>query len=420
MAPSNTSFRNIDLFKNVSIKDWSDWRWQMKHAIRDIETLSKVIPVSEDEKAQLGQVLEHFKMAITPYYASVMDRAYKLCSVRLQAVPTIRELETVPECLDDPLHEDIDSTVPGITHRYPDRVLFLVTHVCAMYCRHCTRRRVVGDSDHHLSSEAISQGIEYIQRHREIRDVVVSGGDPLVLSDRRLESILTELRQIPHVEIIRIGSRTPVVMPQRITPSLVKMLRKFHPIYLNTHFNHYREITRESAKAVSRLCDAGISVGNQTVLLKDVNDCPRIMKKLMQELLKIRVRPYYIYQCDLSQGIAHFRTSIAKGIEIIENLVGNTSGMAVPTFVVDAPGGGGKIPVMPNYLVSQSDKRVVLRNFEGVLTTYTQPEDPYSECWCELCKRETYGTESGVGCMLSGKQLVLEPKGLKRNQRKQG
>lgn len=421
MKPHRTiSHRDIPLFQNVAESEWNDWKWQMAHAVRDIDTLSKIVDIDTSESVELEAVLRQFRMAITPYYAAIMDRAYKLCSVRLQAIPSIRELDVVKECLVDPLHEDVDSSVPGITHRYPDRVLFLVTHVCAMYCRHCTRRRVVGRSDRHLPNESIEQGLEYIRKHEEVRDVVVSGGDPLTLSDRRLEKILSALRGIDHVEIIRIGTRTPVVMPQRITEDLVSMLAKYHPIFVSTHFNHYAEITAESARACSLLASGGIPIGNQSVLLRDVNDCPRIMKKLVHELLKIRVRPYYIYQCDLSQGIAHFRTSIVKGIEIIENLVGNTSGLAVPTFVVDAPGGGGKIPVMPNYLVSHSDRRVVLRNYEGVLTTYTQPENPYSKCWCELCKAGQFGPNGGVGSLLSGQKLVLEPVGLRRKARTNG
>lgn len=411
-------YNHIPLFKNTTPQQWDDWKWQMGNAIRDIDTLSKIIELQPEEKENLRNVLIQFKMAITPYYAALMDRTYKLCSVRLQAVPSIKELDKVSECFDDPLHEDVDSVVPGLTHRYPDRVLFLVTNVCSMYCRHCTRRRVVGSDDHHLSKEKLDLGLDYIRKHTEVRDVLLSGGDPLILADDRLEYILSELRKIDHVEIIRIGSRIPVVMPQRITDSLLQMLRKYHPIFINTHFNHYSEITHEAKTVCERLADAGIPVGNQSVLLRDINDCPRIMKKLVHELLKIRVKPYYIYQCDLSQGIAHFRTSIVKGIEIIENLVGHTSGMAVPTFVVDAPGGGGKIPVMPSYLVSHSDKRIVLRNYEGVMTTYTQPENPYSECWCELCKSDQYGPEGGVAKLLDGRQLCIEPNDLERNTRK--
>ena len=410
--------KNVPLFKDVPDADWNDWRWQISHAVRDIDTLAKVVELSENEKANLNDCLQTFRMAITPYYAALMNRTYRLCSVRLQAVPSAMELTDGDSLLADPLHEEVDSPVPGLTHRYPDRVLFLVTNVCSMYCRHCTRRRMVGSEDRHLSRENIARGIQYIREHKEVRDVLLSGGDPLTLGENQLEPILKELRTIEHVEIIRIGTRTPVVLPQRITQPLVEMLRKYHPLYVNTHFNHYDEITAEAKLACGRLADAGIPLGNQSVLLRDVNDCPRIMKKLVQELLMIRVKPYYIYQCDLSKGIGHFRTSIAKGIEIIEALRGHTTGMAVPTFVVDAPGGGGKIPVMPNYIVSQSDKRVALRNYEGVVTSYTQPALPYSDCWCELCKADSFGPTDGVAKLLGGDQLCLEPQGLDRRQRK--
>ncbi len=411
-------WKNIPLFKNVTRKQWTDWRWQLQNVVRDVDTLARIIELDEDEKGRLNQCLQRFRMAITPYYAALMDRKYKLCSIRLQAVPNARELEKVAESLADPLGEEADSPVPGLTHRYPDRVLFLVTNVCSMYCRHCTRRRMVGSTDHHLSKENIKSGLRYIREHREVRDVLISGGDPCVLEDDQIEYVLRELRKIGHVEIIRIGTRVPVVLPYRITDSLVAMLRKYHPLYINTHFNHYGEITEDSKAACEKLADAGIPLGNQTVLLRDVNDCPRIIKKLVHELLMIRVKPYYLYQCDLAQGTAHFRTSIAKGVEIIENLRGHTTGMAVPTFAVDAPGGGGKIPVMPNYVVSTSDKRVVLRNYEGVITTYTQPEQPYSECWCELCKQGTYGPLDGVATLLLGQKLCLEPSGLKRKRRR--
>ena len=414
---SRVDYRRTPLFRDVKEEQWNDWRWQLRNAIRDVPTLGRVIELDDEARENLDRCLKRFRMAITPYYAALMDKTYALCSVRLQAVPSIKELEDSADDQDDPLHEDVDSPVPGLTHRYPDRVLFLITNVCSMYCRHCTRRRMVGFEDHHLSQEHFQAGLDYIRRHKEIRDVLLSGGDPLVLSDEKIEAVLRELRKIDHVEIIRIGSRTPVVLPQRITDSLVAMLRKYHPIYLNTHFNHYSEITHEAKEACGRLADAGIPLGNQSVLLRNVNDCPRIMKKLVQELLMIRVRPYYIYQCDPSRGIGHFRTSIAKGVEIIENLRGHTSGLAVPTFVVDAPGGGGKIPVMPNYTLSQSDKRVILRNYEGVITTYTQPENIYSDCWCELCKAAEFEPLDGVARLLLGKKVCLEPAGLKRTLR---
>ncbi len=412
------AYRDVPLFENISEEEWNNWKWQFRNGIRDINTLKKIIRIDDQEERDLEKVLQTFKMSITPYYACLMDREYKRGSVRLQGVPGIRELEYEADDRDDPLEEDVDSPVPGITHRYPDRVLFLVTGICSMYCRHCTRRRMVGSRDHHLGGGDLERAFHYIEEHKEVRDILVSGGDPLVLDDDRLESILARLRGIDHVEIIRIGSRTPVVLPQRITADLAAMLRKYHPIYLNTHFNHPGEITLESKEACERLADAGIPLGNQTVLLRDVNDCPYIMKKLVQELLMIRVKPYYIYQCDLSRGIAHFRTSITKGMEIIENLRGHTTGMAVPTFVVDAPGGGGKIPVMPNYILSQGDRRLVLRNYEGVITTYTQPENVFSDCGhCRICEDERYRPLDGVAKLLAGEKVYLEPAGLKRRLR---
>jgi lysine 2,3-aminomutase len=415
---ARVDYRDIPLFRDVPESDWRDWKWQFRNTIRDIETLKKIIRIDEREQQDLEKVLQTFKMSITPYYASLMDREYARGSVRLQGVPSIQELAYDPDDQEDPLHEDVDSPVPGITHRYPDRVLFLVTRICSMYCRHCTRRRLVGSQDDHLSRDHMEKAFQYIEEHEEIRDILLSGGDPLVLDDGPLEEILKRLREIEHVEIIRIGSRTPVVLPYRITDELVAMLRKFHPLYLNTHFNHPSEITQDSREACARLADAGIPLGNQTVLLRDVNDCPYIMKKLVHELLMIRVKPYYIYQCDLSRGIAHFRTSITKGMEIIENLRGHTTGMAVPTFVVDAPGGGGKIPVMPNYILSQGDRRLVLRNYEGVITTYTQPENVFSDCGhCHICDDERYKPLDGVAKLLAGEKLTLEPADLKRRKR---
>jgi lysine 2,3-aminomutase len=416
---STVDYRAVPLFADVSEEEWRDWRWQLRNVIRDVPTLAKIIDLTDEEKLKLNNVLERFSMAITPYYAALMDRQDRLCSVRLQAVPDVRELDTVREDLVDPLHEDVDASVPGLTHRYPDRVLFLVTNICSMNCRHCTRRRLVGFEDQHLSRSDIDRALEYIRQHKEVRDVLISGGDPLTMATKQLEYLLRNLREIEHIEIIRIGTRVPVVLPMRITDELVEMLRRYHPLYVNTHFNHYKEVTAEAKQACEKLADAGIPLGNQSVLLRDVNDCPRIMKKLVHELMMIRVKPYYIYQCDMSKGISHFRTAISKGMEIIENLRGHTTGMAVPTFVVDAPGGGGKIPVMPNYLLSQSDKRVILRNYEGVITSYSQPENIYSDCWCELCKANSYGPLDGVAKLLLGAKLVLEPHDLMRIARHQ-
>lgn len=412
-------YKEIPLYSNVSQEDWNDWRWQMRNNIKDVETLEKVIPMTEKEKADVREVLKIFRMAITPYYASIIDRENHGCSVRLQAVPTLPETYFDESDQEDPLHEDEDSPVPGLTHRYPDRVLLLVTHICSMNCRHCTRRRLVGEEDLSMNDEYIDAAVEYIRKTPVIRDVLISGGDPLVLSDEKLERIISKIRAIPHVEIIRIGTRTPVVMPMRITDKLCEMLKKYHPLYVNTHFNHPREITKETQEACRKLADAGIQLGNQSVLLRDVNDCPILMKKLVHKLLTIRVKPYYIYQCDLSRGISHFRTTVSKGIEIIENLRGHTSGMAVPTFVVDAPGGGGKIPVMPNYLITSNDKRVVLRNYEGVITTYDEPGGYREDCGkCRICYDEILLNAScGVARLLSGDEKTLEPKGLVRAAR---
>jgi len=289
----------------------------------------------------------------------------------------------------DPLSEDTDSPAPCITHRYPDRVLFLVSNVCAMYCRHCTRKRRVGDVDSIPSRAEILAGLDYIRENPAIRDVLLSGGDPFMLPDEYLDWVLTELDAIPHVEVVRIGTRVPVVLPYRVTEEFAQMLARHHPLWVNTHFNHPVEVTTSSKEALRRLADAGIPLGNQSVLLAGVNDCPRIMKALVQALVRNRVRPYYLYQCDLSEGISHFRTPVSKGIEIMESLIGHTSGFAVPRYVVDAPGGGGKIPVFPNYLLTWSVHKVVLRNYEGMICTYQEPAD-YDRIFCngncDACK----------------------------------
>lgn len=401
-------------FPDVTDAEWNDWKWQVRNRIETLDQLKKYINLTPEEEEGIRESLKTLRMAITPYYLSLIDPDNPDCPIRKQAVPSVEELYRSPADLMDPLHEDSDSPVPGLTHRYPDRVLFLITDMCSMYCRHCTRRRFAGQHDAATPTQRIDKCIEYIANTPQVRDVLLSGGDALLVDDNRLEYIISRLRQIPHVEIIRIGSRTPVVCPQRITPELVAMLRKYHPIWLNTHFNHSDEITEESAAACARLADAGIPLGNQSVLLRGVNDCVHIMKKLVLNLVKIRVRPYYIYQCDLSMGIEHFRTPVSKGIEIIENLRGHVSGYAVPTFVVDAPGGGGKIPVMPNYMISQSPHRVVIRNYEGVMSTYTEPENYKDECHCPDCERQR---REGVAGLLDGEQLSLEPKDLARNRR---
>ena len=396
------NYRDISLWNNVSEEEWNDWHWQVRNRITNEEQLKQVIELSSEEEKGIRQCLTMLRMAITPYYATLMDPVDQNCPIRRQAVPTIRELHNGKSDMADPLHEDIDSPVPGLTHRYPDRVLLLLTDQCSMYCRFCTRRRLAGATDQSRTIERIDDCIDYIRRTPVVRDVILSGGDALLVSDKLLEYTLQKLRSIPHVEIIRIGTRAPVVLPQRITPELCNMMKKYNPVFINVHFNHPLEITKEAAAACAMLADAGFPLGNQSVLLAGVNDCPNILKKLSHELLKIRVRPYYLYQCDLSQGIEHFRTSVATGIDIIESLRGHTSGLAVPTYVVDAPGGGGKIPVMPQYLISQSDGQVILRNYQGNIFGYAQPPKYYvdPDKLCSLCGEAHIGmnTETSTSC----------------------
>ena len=401
------------MFPNVSDEEWNDWKWQLKNRIETLEELKQYISLTSEEEEGVAKSLQTLRMAITPYYLSLIDPEDRNCPVRKQAIPTGAETHQSAADLLDPLHEDEDSPAPGLTHRYPDRVLFLITDMCSMYCRHCTRRRFAGQTDSATPSDNIQLAIDYIAKTPQIRDVLLSGGDALMVSDQRLESIIKRLRDIPHVEIIRIGTRVPVVCPQRITDDLVNMLKKYHPIWLNTHFNHSNEITPESAEACAKLANVGVPLGNQSVLLRGINDCVHTMKKLVQDLVKIRVRPYYIYQCDLSMGLEHFRTPVSKGIEIIENLRGHTSGYAVPTFVVDAPGGGGKIPVMPEYVISQSPGKIVLRNFEGVITTYSEPMDYVNP----VCEEEDKFKNEGVAELLRGDKLSLEPENLTRKKR---
>ena len=410
--------RKNGLFRDVPDELWNDWHWQVKNRVETLEDLKQYLTLTEEEEEGVRKTLGRLRMAITPYYLSLIDLDDPFDPIRRQAVPTAHELEAAPYEAADPLHEDTDSPVKGLTHRYPDRVLFLVTDQCSMYCRHCTRRRFAGQTDCAVPMEQIKKCIEYIRAHEEVRDVLLSGGDALMLGDGLLEQIIAELRAIEHVEIIRIGSRTPVVCPQRITPELCSMLKKYHPIWLNTHFNHPSEITPEAAAACARLADAGIPLGNQTVLLAGVNDCVHVMKKLVNELAYIRVRPYYIYACDPSLGLSHFRTPVSKGIEIMEGLRGHTSGLCVPTFVVDAPGGGGKTPVMPTYLISQTPRKIVLRNFEGVITTYTEPEHYEPTCHCPVCTGKRKVNKVGVAGLEQGiEQKYMEPKGLLRGER---
>jgi lysine 2,3-aminomutase len=416
--------RRKQLFPDVTDEQWNDWKWQVKNRIETLEELKKYVSLSAEEEEGVKQTLKTLRMAITPYYLSLINPDDPNDPIRRQCIPTGAETHQAAADLLDPLHEDEDSPTPGLTHRYPDRVLLLITDMCSMYCRHCTRRRFAGQTDNECGLDRIEKALEYIRQTPTVRDVLLSGGDALMVSDKRLEYIISELRKIPHVEIVRLGTRTPVVCPQRITPELCDMLKKYHPIWINTHFNHPNEVTPESSRACEMLANAGIPLGNQSVLLRGVNDCVHVMKKLVHEIVKIRVRPYYIYQCDLSMGLEHFRTPVSKGIEIIEGLRGHTSGYCVPTFVVDAPGGGGKTPVMPQYIISQAPGRVVLRNFEGVITTYTEPTEYHSECNCPECQaaraKEQVAADKavdGVISLLEGERMNIEPRALKRHER---
>ncbi|MDK2928599.1 MAG: lysine 2,3-aminomutase [Methanococcus sp.] len=381
--------------ENATIDNWNDYLWQLSNSIKDVDTLENFLGITfdEKEKTEIQKAIDVFPMSITPYYASLIDiKNLDKDPIYKQSVASSKELILENFEMEDPLSEDEDSPVIGITHRYPDRVLFYINPNCAMYCRHCTRKRKVSEKSSNPSKEEIQKAIDYIKNNNKIRDVLLSGGDPLLLSDEFLDWILSEISSIKHVELIRIGSRVPVVLPQRITDNLVNVLKKYHPIWVNTHYNHPVELTKESKKALDKLSDSGIPLGNQTVLLAGVNDCPYVMRKLNQKLVSSRVRPYYLYQCDLSKGISHFRTSVSKGLEIIESLIGHTTGFAVPRYVVDAPGGGGKIPVMPNYVVSWGSDRVILRNYEGIITSYVEPSD-YGGCSknCDTCDRMCIG-----------------------------
>ena len=409
----------IDLKNTATPDEWNDWHWQIKNRITSYEQLAKYIELQPEEEAVFKDKAFSFRMAITPHYLSLIDQSNPYDPIRLQAIPRIAESHISSSDMADPLSEDADAPVPGMTHRYPDRVLLLLTDQCAMYCRHCTRRRKAGEYDAPMPKENVDKALDYIKEHKEVRDVILSGGDPLTLSDERLDDILNKLSKIEHIEIVRLGTRTPVVLPQRFTDSLLTILKKYKFVWLNTHFNHPNELSEDSCKALAKIAETGIPMGNQSVLLKGINDNVDVMKALVHKLVKNRVRPYYIYQCDLSEGISHFRTPISKGIEIIESLRGHTSGLCIPTYVVDAPGGGGKIPVMPNYVISQMPGRVILRNYEGFIISYTEPEFAIQDesKYRELCDDEYKSTE-GIMSLMRGKKVAIGPAGTKRHQRR--
>lgn len=413
-------------WKDVPNKDWIDYKWQMKNQVTNPQEIQKILELSDQETEQISKSLSILRMALTPYYLSQIDLKDKFCPIRLQAIPSVSETQICSSDFSDPLHEEEDCPVPGLegilTHRYPDRLVIYVTYQCAVYCRHCTRRRLAGENDQVTPWSKFLKAARYIKKNKTIRDVLLSGGDPLTLPNNYLEKILKLFRSIDHVEIIRIGTRVPVTLPMRIDDKLCSMLKKYHPLWINTHFNHPKEMTNLASLACNRLADAGIPLGNQSVLLRKVNNHPLIMKNLVKLLVANRVRPYYIYQCDLSQGIEHFRTKVAEGIEIIEYLRGHTSGFAVPTFVVDGIGGGGKIPLMPNYVLSQGHNKWVLRNYEGLICNYTEPSNYYYEPPTNIEKYIDQNDKEnilGISELLSDSEKInIVPQNLRRHKRR--
>lgn len=411
MSPLSFRSRRSPAFQDVPDDKWNDWRWQLSNRLNSAADFEHVLALTESERKALSTE-GLFRVDITPYFASLIDPNDPNDPIRRQVIPRAEEIVPFTGMMEDSLAEDLHSPVPGLAHRYPDRVLMLLTTQCASYCRYCTRSRIVGDPNATFSREDFNAQIEYLKRTPQVRDVLLSGGDPLVLAPKLLEEILSRLHEIEHIEVIRIGSRVPVFLPQRVTQELCDTIAKYHPVWLNIHVNHPNEITQELYQACDRMSRAGIPLGNQSVLLAGVNDCVHVMRKLMHDLVRMRVRPYYLYQCDLVEGAGHFRTPVGKGIEIIEGLRGHISGYAVPTFVVDAPGGGGKIPVMPNYLISMSDHKIILRNYEGYITSYEEPLEykPHDPKTCTCCqnKRPEPG-QSGLTGLLDGEQMFIKP-----------
>ncbi len=402
--------RRAPVYQDVPDEKWNNWRWQLSNRLNSVEDFEKVFKLTDSEKEALSTP-GLFRVEITPYFVSLIDPEDPRDPIRKQVIPTSAEMVPFTAMMEDSLAEDRHSPVPGLVHRYPDRVLMLVTTQCASYCRYCTRSRIVGDPSATFSRAEFELQLEYLKRTPQVRDVLLSGGDPLVLAPRILEEILSRLREIPHIEIIRIGTRVPVFLPMRITSELTEVLEKYHPLWMNIHVNHPNEISAELAEACDRLTKAGIPLGNQSVLLAGVNDNVHVMRKLVQDLVRIRVRPYYLYQCDLVEGAGHFRTPVGKGIEIMEGLRGHTSGYAVPLYMIDAPGGGGKIPVGPNYLLSMSDHKVILRNFEGYITTYEEPTDYRPEDAAPTKWRRLEPGQEGLTGMLEGRQMFIKPEG---------
>ena len=379
-------FRDIPLWRDVSSEQWNDWRWQARECVQDLGALEQIMALTAEERRGAMAAEQEFPFSITPYYAALCDPDDPMCPVRMQAVPHVAETRRMPFQLRDPLAEDAHMPVPGLVHRYPDRALLLLNNMCPVYCRYCLRKRLTGEVNEVLSRAGIERAVAYLRAHPEVRDVILSGGEPLYAADARLQEVLAALRGVSSIEILRVHTRMPVVMPQRITPELVRVLRAAAPLWLVTHFNHPKELTPDAIAACERLCDGGIPVSNQTVLLRRVNSSARILKELFHKLLMARVRPYYLHQCDLAEGLEAFRTPVAAGIEIMEQLQGWTSGLAVPRFVIDCPSGGGKVPMGPEYVVSTAPDEVTLRNFQQRIYHYPEPQNrdctcPYDARW---------------------------------------
>jgi lysine 2,3-aminomutase len=413
MPPTPFVSKRAPIYQDVPDEKWNDWRWQLANRLNTVDDFEKVLKLSDSERKALSTD-GLFRVDVTPYFASLIDPTDPKDPIRLQVLPLADEIAPFTGMMEDSLAEDRHSPVPGLVHRYPDRVLMLVTTQCASYCRYCTRSRIVGDPTATFSRAEFEMQLEYLKRTPQVRDVLLSGGDPLTLAPKIFEELIRRLREIEHIEIIRIGSRVPVFMPMRVTDEMCDMLQKYHPLWMNIHVNHSNEISAELYQACDKLSRAGIPLGNQAVLLAGVNDCVNIQRQLVQDLVRMRVRPYYLYQCDLVEGSGHFRTPVAKGIEIIEGLRGHTSGYAVPTYVVDAPGGGGKIPVAPNYQLSASDHKIVLRNYEGFISTYEEPihYEPHDSSTCSFCQsKRLEAGQSGVSGLLEGEEMTIKPEG---------
>ncbi|OJT20238.1 lysine 2,3-aminomutase [Archangium sp. Cb G35] len=385
MRPASEAGRR-SLFPDATDAEWSDWRWHQRHAVRSLAQLEKYVSLTPDELVGVQETSELFRIGISPYYLSLIDRDHPFCPIRMQSIPVRAEARIRPGELEDPLGEDKTRPEEAIVHKYPDRVLFLALDTCSVYCRHCTRRRITKGGEAELTKEQMRRGLEYIRNHPEVRDVLISGGDPFLLSEERLEALLAPLHEIPHVEMVRIGTRVPVCLPMRVTDSLARLLRRYAPVYVVTHFNHPKEVTPEAREACERLVDHGVPVENQAVLMRQLNSDARIIRELSHALLRIRVRPYYLHQMDVAQGCEHLRTPISKGMEIIQQLRGHTTGLAVPHLAVDLPGGGGKVTLQPDYVLERGEHETVFRNYKGERYLYPEPEQtdcscPYDSVW---------------------------------------